>query len=188
MAKTAKQKTARISDESVKAKTGKSWEQWLSVIDKAGGRNMDHKGIVAFLCERFPDMDGWWVQMVTVGYEQARGLRKKHEKPGGFEVGVSKTLAVPVSAAYKAWTDAKVRRRWLAKDELTIRKATTNKSMRVTWSGGRTSLSVNFYAKGDAKSQVVVQHGKLATERDASRMKTFWGKTLQAMKDTVEGR
>jgi uncharacterized protein YndB with AHSA1/START domain len=66
--------------------------------------------------------------MIAVTYEQgARSGATKHEKPEGFEISVSRTIAAPVSKAFKAWTDEKTRKKWLPAD-LTIRKATTNKN------------------------------------------------------------
>ncbi len=42
-------KTAGISDEAVRAKTGKTWAEWMRVIDRACGQKMDHKSIAQFL-------------------------------------------------------------------------------------------------------------------------------------------
>ena len=67
-----------------------------------------------------------------------------------------------------------------------VRKATKNKSMRVTWKDGRTSLSINFAAKEKGKSQVVVQHMKLPSATAASRMKTYWAKALDRLQENVE--
>ena len=34
-----------VSDDAVKAKTGKKWDEWFKVLDKAGARMMDHTEI-----------------------------------------------------------------------------------------------------------------------------------------------
>ncbi len=128
----SQEKIAGISDDTVEAKTGKTWPQWLAVLDKAGARKMNHKEIVAHLSEHHPEVGGWWTQMVTVGYEQARGLREKHQKPEGYEISSSKTVAVPIESLYRAWEDPKIRGRWLKEKTLVIRKATPSKSMRIT--------------------------------------------------------
>src|SRR4051812_6895798 len=124
-------KAAGIGDDAVRARTGKSWAEWFALLDDAGAKEMNHKQITAILDAQ--GMDGWWCQMVTVGYEQERGLRQKHQKGDGFEAGVSRTFAVPLAALYAAWHDEKVRRRWLGDCPLTIRKATKDKSLRITW-------------------------------------------------------
>ena len=183
--KTTEKKTS-IGDAAVEARTGKKWAEWIRILDAAGARKMSHQEIVAYLSERH-SVGPWWAQMVTVSYEQARGMREKHQKPEGYEISSSKTLAVPVSALYKAWHDAKARSRWLAEKKLVIRKATANRSMRITWSDQKTSVSVNFYAKSGGKSLVTVQHSKLPDAKAGERMKAYWGKALERLKEVVEG-
>jgi len=182
----AKQAVApRLSDAAVQAKTGKTWAEWFKILDAAGARKLNHKQIATYLHDAHK-VPGWWAQMVTVGYEQARGIRQKHEKPEGFEIGGSKTLEVPVAKAFAAWEDEKLRRRWLKDVGFTIRKATPHKSMRITWVDGKTSVEVNFYSKGNRKSQVVAQHSKLADARQAERMKKYWGEQLGRLKEVLE--
>ena len=175
---------ASIGDAAVKAKTGKSWDEWIAVLDTAGAMKMAHSEIATYLHEKqgVPD---WWCQMVTVGYEQAKGLRGKHQVVGGYQISVSKTLEVPLPAAYKAWADDKARARWLPGETITIRKANLNKNLRVTWSDGKTNLDVAFYEKGAAKCQVVVQHDKLPGAAQAERMKAYWKAALERFKDIL---
>jgi uncharacterized protein YndB with AHSA1/START domain len=173
-------KIAGVSGESVKKRTGKDWNEWFRLLDDAGAMKMKHKDIAAWLKANHME-SAWWSQMVTVGYEQARGIRQKHEKPAGFEVGRSKTLPVPVSKLYGAWSDARARRRWLGETGLEVRGARANKSMRLTWSDGETIVAVTFYGKGRGKSQVTVQHTKLKDEAAGERMKRFWGEALDRL-------
>jgi uncharacterized protein YndB with AHSA1/START domain len=86
---------------------------------------------------------------------------------------------------YHAFANDKARNAWLAEDGLAVRKATTNKSMRVTWNDVKTSLEINFYPKDDDKSQVVVQHSKLPNAKAAATMKAFWGKALDRLRDSL---
>jgi uncharacterized protein YndB with AHSA1/START domain len=178
-------KIAGISSQAVAAKTGKTWEQWITLLDKAGAKKMTHKEIVAYLHTQHGVGD-WWQQMVTVGYEQARGRRAKHQTPTGYEASVSKTLAVPLSTLYRAWADEAIRVRWLKRKSLAVRRATPNKSVRLTWAGGQSNVDVQFYARGDAKSQVTVQHNTLASADDVAKMKGFWGKALEKLKELLE--
>jgi len=190
MASATKQ-VPRMSDAAVKAKTGKAWAEWFKILDKAGAKKMGHQEIVALLSQEH-GVGPWWQQMVTVTYEQARGMRAKHEKPGGYQISVSRTLSASVSKVFKAWQDENTRKLWLAVpgaatgSPLTIRKATANKSMRITWTDGRTSVEVNFYPKGAGKSQIVVQHSKLPDAKAAARMKTHWAGALDRLKELVE--
>ena len=185
MPSTTKVQSPRMSDEAVQAKTGKKWDQWFAILDKAGAKEMSHKDIVKLLNSKH-DVGPWWQQMVTVTYEQARGLRDAHEKPGGYQISVSRTVNVPLANLYKSVANEKSRSRWLPEDGLDVRKATANKSMRVTWKDGKTSLEINFYPKGDGKSQIVVQHSKLPDAKAAAKMKTFWGKALDKLREVLE--
>lgn len=173
----------RMSDEAVAAKTGKTWSEWFKILDAAGAKKMTHQAIAELLHSKHK-VAPWWTQMVTVTYEQSRGLREKHEKPGGFEISVSRTIEAPVSKAFKAWTDEKIRTRWLPAN-LTIRKATANKTLRITWDDG-TSVVAYFDPKASGKCQVVAQHAKLKDAKAGEKMKKYWADALGRLKATIE--
>jgi uncharacterized protein YndB with AHSA1/START domain len=174
----------KISSDAVKAKTGKSWTQWFTLLDKARARTMNHKEIVAVLANKHA-LPPWWRQMVAVSYEQAKGLRAKHEKPDGFEISRTKTIKAPVDDVYEAWGNARRRAQWLPGVKPTIRKATENKTLRVTWSDG-SNLEVSLQSKGAAKTRIEAQHGKLATARAAEKQKAFWGDAFDRLAQLLE--
>lgn len=174
----------RMSDEAVKAKTGKTWKEWFAILDKAGARKFSHQEIVKFLNTEH-EVGPWWQQMVTVTYEQARGLRDLHQKPEGYSISASRTVNVPLAKLYKAFANEKARKGWLGEDGLVVRKATNAKSMRVTWKDGKTSLEIGFYAKGDNKSQVALQHSKLPNAKTAATMKAYWAKALDRLRTSL---
>ncbi len=118
------------------------------------------------------------------GYEQIRGMRDKHQMPEGYQISVSKTFLVPLERLYASWGDAQIRNGWLS-ESITVRKATENRSMRITWSESKTCLEVNFYPKGESKSQAVVQHSKLADSEQAERMKLYWKEALERLQRTL---
>lgn len=185
MAKPQANKTAGISSDAVAARTGKGWDEWFRILDAEGAAALPHKRIAELLHTKHKVPD-WWAQMVTVGYEQARGLRKLHQKPGGFEASSNKTVPVPVAELYRHFHDARLRSKWLGKAKLTVRKATENKSMRVTWEDG-TNVDIYFWAKGEAKSSVQIQHNKLAGEAAVQRSKAFWKEALGRLGAALAG-
>lgn len=176
---------ARISDAAVEAKTGKNWRQWFAILDAAGAMKMNHKEIVAYLSKKHR-VEPWWQQMVTVTYEQTRGMREKHLKSEGYEISVTRTMSVPIGSLYKAWKDERLRHRWIPATPIVIRKATAGKSMRITWKDRKTSLDVSFYPRKNKKCQVTVQHSKLPDAHAATRMKAYWGKSLDRLKELLE--
>ena len=166
----------QISSEAVKAKTGKSWDEWFALLDSKGCAEMTHTEIVAVLHNTFHVQD-WWQQMITVTYEQARGKRLVHQRPDGYQISKSKTIKASIDLAFKAWTDEKVREKWLADPKISIRKATQNHTLRITWIDGETDLDVFFYPKGE-KVQVSLNHSKLPDPQKAEEMKEYWAHQL----------
>lgn len=181
-------KAAGIGSAAVLAKTGKSFDEWFALLDKVGAPNWPHKEIAAHLYDEC-GCPNWWGQMIAVGYEQARGLRVKNQSCSGtFTANASKTVSVPVAALFKSWNDPDDLIRWLPEAaSMTVRKATANKSLRITWIDGRTSVEVNFWMKGEAKSQVAVQHSKLASPSEVSHWKAFWASALLKLQAHLEG-
>ena len=176
---------AQISTEAVENATGKSWQQWFEILDAAGAKDMTHKEIVAIL-NKDHGVGPWWQQMITVGYEQARGLRVKHQTAKGFSVSRSKTIGAPTSDVFTAWKDGRKRGKWLTDPNLTIRKSTANKCMRITWIDDATNLDVQFYDKGKDKCQIAIEHAKLKNEKEAAKMKAYWGEQLDKLKALLE--
>jgi uncharacterized protein YndB with AHSA1/START domain len=164
----------------VKAQTGKGWNEWFGMLDKAGGLKCNHQQIVALIRKK-RGIGPWWTQMVAVSYEQARGLRKVHEKPEGFEIARTKTYAVPLSELYEAWNDKEKRSLWLKDAGFEIRKAALEKSLRFTWIDGETQVVAGFSARDKKKAQVAVQHSKLPSARAAEVMKAYWAAQLESL-------
>jgi len=172
-----------ISDDAVKKATGKSWDQWFAILDRGGAKKMPHRDIANLLHEL--DCGDWWSQMVTVGYERARGLRVKHQKADGFSISRSKTIAAPIGQLFKAWKDDKIRQQWLDGATLEVRKSTANRSIRIRWGDGATDVVVMFYPKGTEKAQVTVEHNKLSSAKSGEQMKRYWGMALTRLEKTL---
>ena len=183
--KRAKAASPRMSDEAVQAKTGKTWKEWFGLLDQAGAKKMTHQEIANYLHTKH-DVPPWWTQMVTVTYEQRSGMRDKHQRPDGYQISVSRTINIPLSKLYKSVANEKNRSAWLEEKGLEVRRATPNKTMRVTWSDGKQNLEFYFYPKGDTKSQIVVQHSKISDARNAAKLKTYWSAALDRLRESLE--
>ena len=176
-----------IRSEAVQKATGCGWDKWIKALDHEGCASMSHTEIVALVHAKWPKVGDWWSQMVTVGYEQARGLRATNQScTGEWQVSSSKTVAVPVQALFQAWSDPKKRAKWLKDHRFTVRKATEPKSMRITWVDGETSVEANFYAKGAAKSSVALQHRKLRDAKHVAKLRAYWTGALETLKEKLE--
>lgn len=178
----------QMSDEAVKARTGKVWGEWFDILDQAGAKKWKHQEISAYLTDEHK-VGPWWGQMIAVPYEHARGLREKFQKCSGeFSASGSRTLNVPIAKLYDAWTNEKLRGRWLPDGKIEITTATRNKSLRAKWDDGKSRLSVNFYAKGAGKCQAAVDHMKLANSKECARMKTYWFEALNRLETYLQAK
>jgi len=170
---------AGISDETVQARTGRTWQRWVKALDAVGAASMPHREIAHHVRETY-EVSNWWAQTVTVAYERIRGLREKGQRRGGgFDVNKSKTYPVPIQRLYRAF-GAQGRRGWLGDGKVTVRKATPNKTMRLRFEDG-TPVEVHFTAKGAKKSQVQLQHRQRPSKSDADRIRAFWTERLEAL-------
>jgi hypothetical protein len=171
-----------MSDEIVAEKTGRTWQEWVELLDRAHATTMTHTAIATLLYDKH-DVPGWWCQMVAVGYERIRGLRARGQRRDGkWEASKSKTFAVPVAELFEAWNAAKLRAKWLP-GKVTVKRATPHKSMRLTMPDG-SNVELYFMAKGE-KSVVGVQHTKLPSKSDADERKKFWAERLAALKELL---
>lgn len=162
---------AGMSDAVVDKKTGRTWSEWVRVLDEARAVEMPHREIAQFVSSL--GTPGWWTQMVTVGYERIRGLREKGQGRGGlYDAGKSRTFNLPIETLYDAFANARTRRRWLTV-KVTVRTAALNKRMRLRWDDD-TLVDVWFTAKGSAKSVVAVAHQKLPSKSAAEAIKKRW--------------
>ena len=176
----------RASDETVKAKSGKTWAEWFKILDKVGAKKWEHSQISLYLHEK-QNVSGWWSQMISVGYEHERGKRQKFQKcDGEFSASGSRTMNVPLGKLYEAWADEKLRRKWLPNGEMEITTSTKDKSIRAKWDGGKSRVSFLFYNKGPQKSQVTVDHMKLADSNDSEQMRTYWFEALNRAQKMLE--
>lgn len=175
-----------VSEDAVRRATGRGWDQWFALLDDWGATARPHREIARWLGDEH-GVDGWWSQSVTVMYERARGLRAPGQRPDGWEVSASKTVAVPVERLFEGFSDEALRERWLPGAELSLRTATAPRSARYDWEDGSTRVVVGFEAKGESKSTIAIVHQKLPDAETAEEMKAYWRERVLALKVMLEG-
>lgn len=175
-------KQAGISDIAIKKATGDTWSTWFTKLDRAGGRHSSHKEIAAMVKMIAPAVNAWWQQMIAGAYERARGLRKKHEMPDGFQISVSRTIPQSLEKLYVCWKLKRNRDRWYPDMPILITTANKNKNIRAKWTDDNSRIDVQFSKKTESKTLVVIQHSKISTARKAEILKKFWQQQMDAFK------
>jgi hypothetical protein len=175
---------AGMSDAAIKAKTGCTWASWVKALDHHKADTWTHREITDFVRTKYKVPD-WWTQTVTVGYERIKGIRAiGQRRDGSYEANKSRVFAAPVSRVYRAFNDPRIRAKWLPAVALTVRKATRDKSMRITWPDG-SSVEALFYKKGAGKSQLALAHTRLKAQAASTEMKAYWADRFDALRDVL---
>ena len=173
------------SDEVIRRRTGRGWEEWFDLLDAWGAIARPHGEIARWVASEH-GADGWSSQSIAVSYERARGLRAVGERKDGFAATATKTIAVPAEVLFDAFADESLRGRWLPDADLRERTATRPKSARYDWGDGRTRLVVSFEAKDDAKSTLALSHERIPDAEQAERLKVFWRERVAVLKEVLE--
>jgi len=102
----------------------------------------------------------------------------------GFQISKNITISASAEQAYQAWANEMDRVKWLDDANITIRKATPNKSLRITWVDGKTSVEVYFYPKKD-RVQISLNHSKIPNQEQAEQFKKYWSTQFEKLKASL---
>jgi hypothetical protein len=152
------------NDETIRSRTGRTWDEWVRTLDSQRAFELPH-GKIAALVNTDYNIDGWWAQTVTVGYERIKGLRARLQRMDGtYEASKSRTFAVPVARLFDAWANSRTRRRWLNEPDVKVRTATAPKSIRLGWNDG-TIVVVGFCPRDHRRARLPCSTPSCLTER-----------------------
>ncbi len=178
------------SDQRIRQRTGRGWEEWFDLLDSWGAESMGHREIAGRVAELLgAHVLAWDTQAVASSFERTRGIRAVGQRTGsdGFVATASKTIAVSAEQAFMAFADASRRAAWLPEVELSERTVSKPKTARFDVGDGTTRLLVVVEPKGPAKSTVVVEHSRLADAAEREARQTYWRHALAALKAQLEG-
>jgi hypothetical protein len=176
------------SDEAIRQRTGRGWEEWFDLLDAWGAADRSHREIARWLAEQLEaDPLAWSVQAVAVSYDRARKGRAVGERTDGFAATATRTIGVDAATAFDAFMDESARVDWLPDGHLRTRTSTRPRSARFDWETGETRVLVTFDAKGTEKTTVAVEHSRLADADEADKAKLRWREALTALKTQLEG-
>ncbi len=196
-----------VSEEALRAKTGKSWAEWFEILDGWGASEKGHKLTARYLAESW-GVSAWWAQSITVRHEQERGLRVLGQRSEGtFTVAVQRTMRATPEQAYDALTHPDVLSRWFtrsAQADLRVGGRYSNadgdqgeflimdrpQHLRFTWDNPEHSpnslVEVVFTEKPDGRVTVRLEHSRIQTQAGYEDMKLGWTWAIDSLKSYLE--
>src|SRR6201996_7864865 len=169
-----------ISEDKVKAATGRGWMGWFVILNNMKATELPHKEVAKRLKEKH-GAPSWWAQMIAVEFERARGGRKKNERAGGtYAVNVTKVMPVALSKLFAKATAEKTRKDWFPPGAFEETSKTKDKYWRGKWKDGR-KLEFGFYTKGDGKSSIALEIRNLPDEADVEKQRAAWKKAMEKL-------
>jgi uncharacterized protein YndB with AHSA1/START domain len=179
-----------VTDAECKKATGKTLKQWFKDLDAVDALKLGRRDTVKQIYEEKPDV--WWSTTIAVEYT----------------ICVTKTIAAPVAAVYKAWTDPKKFAEMFGdggkqavKDggELsckggckgTFTRVRANKDLRLTWEhpGSTAPMQVDVQFQ-DAKGKCLmnVMTSRIQTRAESDGLRNAWSEALTRLKAICEGK
>ncbi len=195
-----------ISDEAVETRTGRSWAEWLRLLDRWGAAKKGHRATAKWLHESH-GLSAWWSQTVTVRHEQERGLRDKHERADGYSISVTRLVAASATRTFDALTKPADLSRWFTRgaqanieaggsysnqdgDRGRFLAVSRPKRLRMSWENAKhapgTIVEFTIDPAPGGKARAGVTHSRLATRRDAEKMKNGWSWAFDSLRSYLE--
>lgn len=169
----------KITDEAVLNASGKTWSQWFSELENKGFLDLGHREITKRLNHEY-EVPLWWAQTIAYAFERKHELNETHVTKADFEVSVSKTFHYPVTAV------AGLAREWFEhENRVELRSNNNDKHLRCNWLTDDSRIHVHFNAKGEKKTQMIVQHEKLSNQSDVDVMRNYWKERLDQMVESL---
>jgi hypothetical protein len=193
------EKVGRVSSASVHKNTGKDWDAWIAILDKAGARSWTHQEIVAHLKKK-NRLSLWWQQGVALGYETAVGLRAEGANfKGEYGATITRTFPIGAKAAWKLMFSPKGLSTWLkplsdftlAKGEVFETESGAYGEVRTMKAGARARLKWNdpdlekasilqvyVVPRPTNKCIIAFTHEGLPDPRSQERLRAYWKSSL----------
>jgi uncharacterized protein YndB with AHSA1/START domain len=207
MANPTVEKIGMYKTESLVKHTKKSWDEWLAILEKAGGRQLEHRDLAELLRRKYK-LTTWWQHVVAGGYEIHIG-RKVEGRNAKGRWSLTATKSLP-SSAKKTWdflVSEEGQRVWLKPlDPVEVGPKVTFESedgyygefrtmkkgvrVRMTWSDpdwDRHSFVQLFVVKRPGeKCLAAVMHTDLPDSRSRDRMRVRWKEALERVASEIK--
>lgn len=175
--------------------TGRGWEEWLAILDKAGARGWSHREIAEFLKKRYK-LRPWWQQGVAIGYETAIGKRLEGQNAKGeYMVTATKSMGISAREVWRALLSDRGLKIWLKPLFAVsiepgtvfetvdgffgeVRTMKTARRIRMMWNDPNwtrtTTVQITLVDRPKGKSIIVFDHTQIRDTRVQAQMRKRW--------------
>lgn len=196
------QKIGLVPASSVAKHTGKNWDEWIELLEKAGARAWTYQETAAFLVKRHK-LSAWWRHEVARGYELHVGKRIEGQNlKGEYSTTATKTFPIDAKAAWKLLFSEQGLATWLGPvGDFTlkpgavyeveggaygqVRTLQKGKRARLSWQESHwrkpSFIQVYVLPRAKGKSMVVIQHDSLASAEIKAQLKERWRKAVDEL-------
>ncbi len=203
------QTLGRTTTESVHKHTGKHWDDWIRILDKAGCRHMKFSEITKTL-KKFR-IGRWWEGAVAMGYEMHIGRRiEGRNQKGEYALTATKTLPIARAKLWEFLISEEGQLAWLRPltplQEITpkaqfeveggifgeIRTQKEPERIRLRWQDTEwpkaSTLNLGIAANEPNKSILYFMHEALPSPRLREQMREYWKQRLEDVRRDLEKR
>lgn len=179
-----------LTDAEIKAKSGKTWDQWFKALDEFGGPAKGRREL-GNLLQGEHKLDAWLSSTIVVEYEAARNIVEKDGRTKGYMICATKSMSSPAQKAFDAWASPASWNNWFSKgskfefkegaryatadgDAGEFKKIRPGKAIKFTWENPKhtagTMVEVTFQPKpGGGGRRQVHRHGRARPHPDPRR-------------------
>jgi hypothetical protein len=168
-----------MAEDTLREATVRGWDEWCDIIDGWPGTAEGHTAIATFLREDH-DVEGWWAQTITVGYERISGMRLPYQQPDGtFSASKSRTLTADAALLRELLLVDADRVELFPGIETDLKSRPTAKTLRVGIGPGTAQIAIE--ALDDGRAKVSIAHDKLPSPDSVDEWKAYWADWLEAI-------
>ena len=185
-------KINNISSEAVEKATGHGWDYWVKLLDKENCKDKTHTEIAelimkkGWLAGRSLKSEGWWAQMVTVGYEYAKGKRIVGKTlDQGFAIGVQKMIPVRQEILWAFINSDKGKKLWQGSAKTEIRTIKEGERLRLSYNDSVLQITLICKRNTQEKTNVNFHQEKLHSTAERNKMRKHWKAVLEKIQASV---
>ncbi len=172
-----------VTDADVKKKTGRTWQEWFTLLDRDGAAQLDRRRITRIVASKY-GIGLWWRRTIAKGYEQSRMVRDAaKELASGPVASTSRAMQQPMRALSATLHDVEARARRLKSRRFADRPAPGTISIRDSATVGNVDVSGDRFEALPSEPGIVAE--SIRDVHPVRKMRAFWKARVDALQKSL---